>query len=79
MEDICVGNVLSKNAGYEVRAAALAAGFPETTPTMVINRFCSSGLMAVNAISNQIKAGQIEIGLAIGCESMSSKYALLYL
>ncbi|KAH8835893.1 thiolase [Flagelloscypha sp. PMI_526] len=36
-----------------------------------INRFCSSGLMAVTTISNQIRAGQIDIGLALGVESMS--------
>ncbi|KZT54744.1 thiolase [Calocera cornea HHB12733] len=71
VQDICIGTVLPKSAGYEARAAALAAGFPETTPTQVINRFCSSGLMAVTTIANQIRAGQIEVGLAVGCESMS--------
>jgi len=72
VQDICVGTVLPKSAGYEARAAALAAGFPDTTPTQVINRFCSSGLMAVTTIANQIRAGQIEVGLAVGVESMSS-------
>ncbi|KDQ63448.1 hypothetical protein JAAARDRAFT_29469 [Jaapia argillacea MUCL 33604] len=70
--DICVGTVLSPSATYEARAASLAAGFPDTVPIQTINRFCSSGLMAVTAISNQIRAGQIEIGLAIGVESMSA-------
>ncbi|EJD03714.1 thiolase [Fomitiporia mediterranea MF3/22] len=72
IEDICVGNVLTPRPTFEARAAALAAGIPETTPVQVINRFCSSGLMAVTTISNQIRAGQIEIGLAIGSESMSA-------
>ncbi|KAE9408268.1 thiolase [Gymnopus androsaceus JB14] len=71
VNDICVGNVLSSAAAYEARAAALAAGFPITTPVQVINRFCSSGLMAVTSIANSIRAGQIEIGLAVGVESMS--------
>lgn len=35
------------------------------------DRFCSSGLMAVTAISNQIRSGQIDIGLAVGVEHMS--------
>jgi acetyl-CoA acetyltransferase family protein len=69
--DICVGTVLAPNALYHARGAALAAGFPETVPVQVINRFCSSGLMATTTIANQIRAGQVEIGLAIGVESMS--------
>ncbi|KZT02416.1 thiolase [Laetiporus sulphureus 93-53] len=70
--DITVGTVLAPGATYEARAAALAAGFPESVPVVTINRFCSSGLMAVTDISNKIRAGQIEIGLAVGVESMSN-------
>jgi len=58
---------------YPARSAALAAGFPETVPVQVVNRFCSSGLMAVSDIANKIRVGQIEIGLALGVESMSQK------
>lgn len=69
--DVCVGTVLTPDAGYYARAAMLAAGFPETVPVQVINRFCSSGLMAVTTVANQVRSGQIDIGLAIGVESMS--------
>ncbi|KAJ7654987.1 Thiolase, N-terminal domain-containing protein [Mycena polygramma] len=69
--DICVGTVLTPDANYHARAAALAAGFPDSVPIQTINRFCSSGLMAVTTIANQIRSGQIEVGLAIGVESMS--------
>ncbi|KAF8640436.1 hypothetical protein AX17_000101 [Amanita inopinata Kibby_2008] len=69
--DVCVGTVLTPDAMYHARAAALAAGFPDTVPVQVVNRFCSSGLMAVTIIANEIKNGQIEIGLAMGVESMS--------
>lgn len=69
--DITVGNVLSPGALYEARVAALAAGFPETVPVQTVNRFCSSGLMAVTDIANKVRVGQIEVGLAIGIESMS--------
>ncbi|KAK7059130.1 hypothetical protein VNI00_001756 [Paramarasmius palmivorus] len=69
--DICVGVVLAPEAMYHARAAALAAGIPDTVPIQSVNRFCSSGLMALTTISNQIRSGQIEIGLAIGVESMS--------
>lgn len=73
MGDVCVGTVLTPDAAYFARAAMLAAGFPDTVPVQVINRFCSSGLMAVTTIANQVRSGQIDIGLAIGVESMSEK------
>ncbi|TFY82799.1 hypothetical protein EWM64_g1213 [Hericium alpestre] len=69
--DICVGTVLPPGATYEARTAALAAGIPESVPVQTVNRFCSSGLMATTIISNQVRAGQIDIGLAIGVESMT--------
>ncbi|KAF7799336.1 hypothetical protein EIP86_010568 [Pleurotus ostreatoroseus] len=69
--DISVGTVLTPGPAYEARAAALAAGIPESVPVQVVNRFCSSGLMAITDIANKIRAGQIEVGLAVGVESMS--------
>ncbi|KAI5193547.1 beta ketoadipyl CoA thiolase [Aureobasidium subglaciale] len=71
VEDICLGNVSDAKAAYYVRAACLAAGFPNTTSAYSTNRFCSSGLKATQDIANQIMAGAIEIGVAIGAESMS--------
>lgn len=53
------GNV---DNAYDIRAAALAAGLPNTSPTLVVNRFCSSGLMAVREVANQIQAGEIDCG-----------------
>ena len=72
IEEVAVGNVRNENGAYCVRAAALAAGIPNTAPTLVVNRFCSSGLMAVRSVANQIQAGEIDCGLAVGCESMSN-------
>lgn len=72
MEDVCVGNVLAVGQAYAARSAVLAAGFPVSTAASVTNRFCSSGLLAVQNIANQIIAGSIDVGLAIGAESMSS-------
>ncbi|KAI9844177.1 MAG: hypothetical protein M1837_005777 [Sclerophora amabilis] len=71
VEDICLGNVGDSKAAYNVRAAALAAGFPNTTAASSVNRFCSSGLKAVQDIANQISTGGIDVGLAIGGESMT--------
>jgi len=71
VEDICLGNVSNGKAAYIVRAAMLAAGFPHTAAASSVNRFCSSGLKAVQDIANQISNGSIEIGIAVGAESMS--------
>ncbi|KIS71181.1 putative acetyl-CoA C-acyltransferase [Mycosarcoma maydis] len=73
IQDIVVGNVHNDEAPYYVRAAALAAGIPNTTPAIVVNRFCSSGLMAIRTIANGIQAGEIECGLACGIEHMSTQ------
>jgi acetyl-CoA acyltransferase 1 len=50
----------------------LAAGFPHTSGASSVNRFCSSGLKAVQDIANQISNNSIDIGLAMGGESMSN-------
>ncbi|TGO86599.1 hypothetical protein BPOR_0291g00180 [Botrytis porri] len=71
IEDICCGNVSDGNAAYKLRAAALAAGFPNTAAASIVNRFCSSGLKATQDIANQIAGGSIDIGIAMGAEMMS--------
>ncbi|KAL2012561.1 hypothetical protein VTN00DRAFT_86 [Thermoascus crustaceus] len=72
VEDVCLGNVLHPSAAYIARSAVLAAGFPATTAASVANRFCSSGLLSIQNIANQIIAGSIEVGIAVGAESMST-------
>jgi acetyl-CoA acyltransferase 1 len=75
VEDIVVGTVLAPGGGAtEMRAAALVAGFPESTAVRTLNRQCSSGLQACVDIANQIRAGMIEIGIGAGVESMSLQY-----
>ncbi|KAK6197849.1 peroxysomal 3-ketoacyl-CoA thiolase A [Scheffersomyces amazonensis] len=75
IEDVAVGNVLNKGAGAtEHRAASLASGIPHTAGFVAINRFCSSGLMAIADIANKITAGEIDCGVASGVESMSANY-----
>jgi acetyl-CoA acyltransferase 1 len=71
VEDICMGNVSDGKSAYKLRAAALSAGFPNTSSAYSINRFCSSGLKATADIANSISAGNIEIGIAMGVESMT--------
>ncbi|KAJ3775953.1 acetyl-CoA acetyl transferase [Lentinula raphanica] len=75
IEDIVVGNVLPPSGGASAaRMAAIAAGIPIETPITTVNRQCSSGLTAVNQIANSIKAGQIDIGIGAGVESMTFGY-----
>lgn len=79
VEDIAVGSVLPPGGGAtEFRAAALAAGFPESTSVRSLNRQCSSGLQSIVDISNALKAGTIDVGIGAGVESMSSQYGYVF-
>ncbi|MEM9778912.1 MAG: beta-ketoacyl synthase N-terminal-like domain-containing protein, partial [Pseudomonadota bacterium] len=53
------------------RMASLLAGLPETVPALTLNRLCGSGMDAVVAAARMVKAGEAEMVLAGGVESMS--------
>ncbi|KAF0110388.1 MAG: putative beta-ketoadipyl CoA thiolase [Chloroflexi bacterium] len=53
------------------RMAVLLAGFPVSVPAVTFNRLCASGLSAVNAAFHAIRAGEGEVFIAGGVESMS--------
>ena len=53
------------------RMCALLAGLPERVPGSTINRLCGSGLDAVGSAARAIRAGEAELGIAGGVESMS--------
>ena len=53
------------------RMAALLAGFPPTVPGFTVNRLCASGMDAVVAAARMIRAGEADIVVAGGAESMS--------
>ena len=53
------------------RMALLLAGLPATVPGTTINRLCASGLDAVGYAARAIKAGEIDLAIAGGVESMS--------
>jgi len=75
IDDISVGNVLPPGGGATpARMAALHAGIPVETSINTVNRQCSSGLTAITQIANEIKAGQIEIGIGAGVESMTNGF-----
>jgi 3-oxoadipyl-CoA thiolase len=53
------------------RMALLLAGLPETVPGMTVNRLCASGLDAVGGMARAIRAGEIDLAIAGGVESMT--------
>jgi 3-oxo-5,6-didehydrosuberyl-CoA/3-oxoadipyl-CoA thiolase len=80
VEDIIAGcvNTAHEGMGDIARWGALAAGFPDSVPGATINRFCGSSVSATVSISHAIMAGDLNLGLAAGVESMSrSGWALM--
>jgi len=72
IDDVLMGQVLQAGAGQApARQAALAAGLPETTSATTINRVCGSGLKAIMLAAAEIRAGDAEIVVAGGMESMN--------
>ncbi|MDX6640624.1 MAG: hypothetical protein QOF12_1635 [Solirubrobacteraceae bacterium] len=71
--DIAAGcvNVAHEGMGDVARWAALAAGFPDSVPAATINRFCASSLSGAISVAHAIRAGELDVGLAGGVESMS--------
>src|ERR1051325_4549159 len=53
------------------RMALLLAGLPDTVPGVTLNRLCASGLNAVGAAAQAIRAGDIDLAIAGGVESMT--------
>ena len=73
IEDVIWGNVtqVGEQGGCLARSAVLAANYSESTPGLSINRFCASGLEAVNLASNQVKGQAGSAYIAGGVEMMS--------
>ncbi len=73
IEDVVFGCVdpVGEAGGNIARAAVLKAGFGKDVPGVQINRFCASGLEAVNFATAQVMAGVKDIAIGGGVESMS--------
>jgi acetyl-CoA C-acetyltransferase len=73
VDDVVMGVVdpVGEAAADIARTAALVAGYGNGVPGVQINRFCASGLDAVNFAAAQIMAGQQEMAIGGGVESMS--------
>ena len=78
VDEVLMGNVLSAGLGMNpARQAALAAGIPDSTPAMAVNKVCGSGLKTVALAAGAIMLGDAEIVVAGGMEGMSSAPYLL--
>ena len=73
VEDIFYGcaNQAGEDNRNVARMAGLLAGLPETVPGVTLNRLCGSGMDAVGSAARAIKAGEMELAIAGGVESMS--------
>ena len=73
IDEVLIGNVLSAGHGQNIaRQVAIKAGIPNTVPAMTLNKVCGSGLRAISLAVQTIKAGDNDIVLAGGTESMSN-------
>jgi acetyl-CoA C-acetyltransferase len=78
IDEVLMGQVLQAGAGQApARQAALRAGLPDTTSATTINRVCGSGLKAIMLAAAEIRAGDADVAVAGGMESMNSAPYLL--
>jgi acetyl-CoA C-acetyltransferase len=72
VDEVVMGNVISAGLGQSPgRQAALRAGLPSTVPAYVVNKVCGSGLKAIMLAAQAIRAGDAQLVVAGGMESMS--------
>ena len=75
---VIMGQVLQAGAGQiPARQAAVAAGVPMTVPALTVNKVCLSGLDAIALAAQLIRAGEFDVVVAGGMESMSQAPHLL--
>lgn len=73
VQEVYMGNVVQAGVGQApARQAALGAGIPDTVPCTTVNKVCASGMKAVTQAAQAIKAGDVDIIVAGGMESMSN-------
>ena len=79
IEEVLMGNVVQGGVGQApARQAAIKAGLPATIPAATINKVCGSGLKAVMLAAQSIKAGDQQVVVAGGQESMSNAPFYVY-
>jgi acetyl-CoA C-acetyltransferase len=79
VEEVILGNVIQAGLGQNpARQAALKAGLPDSIAAVTVNKVCGSGLKAVMLAAQAVRAGDAELLVAGGMESMSRSPYLLY-
>ena len=79
VEEVILGNVIQAGMGQNpARQSALKAGLPDTIAAFTVNKVCGSGLKAVMLAAQAIRAGDAELIVAGGIESMSRAPYLLF-
>ena len=79
VQEVIMGHVLQGGAGQAPgRQAMLKAGVPATASALTINKVCGSGLKAVMLAAQAIKAGDAQVIVAGGQESMSNAPHYVY-
>src|SRR3954447_19681133 len=79
VQEVIMGHVLQGGTGQApARQAALKAGLPATVSAVTVNKVCGSGLKAVMLASQAIKAGDAQVIVAGGQESMSNAPYYVY-
>lgn len=72
VDEVIMGQVLTAGAGQNpARQAAIQAGLPVDVPALTLNKVCGSGLKAVQLAAQAIRAGDADVIIAGGMESMS--------
>ncbi|WAH36181.1 acetyl-CoA C-acetyltransferase [Alicyclobacillus dauci] len=78
VDEVIMGNVLQAGLGQNpARQASMAAGLPQETPAMTINKVCGSGLKAVQLAWQSIISGENDVVVAGGMENMTQAPYLL--
>ena len=78
VEHVVVGQVLQAGAGQiPSRQAQIRAGIPRQVSSETINKVCASGIRAAALLDQAIRAGDLEVGVGAGMESMSNAPYLL--
>jgi acetyl-CoA C-acetyltransferase len=78
VESVVFGNVLQAGQGQApARQASLGAGIPNSVPCVTVHKVCGSGMRAAMDVGNAILAGEYEVAVAGGMESMSNAPYLL--
>src|SRR6476660_7992091 len=79
VDEVIIGNVIQAGVGQNpARQAALKAGLPDTIAAYTVNKVCGSGLKAAMLAAQAIRAGDAEVIVAGGIESMSRAPHLLF-